>query len=169
MNDKVQAFLDAKKGAEMQKKEAKKQQALLDLGLYEKVYSPLPAYSEEYPFYEWDEAGQTGRYYKKAVVPVTDEEYAEILRYTTDAPENGRHPIAMTLKAIAIVVFIVGFIAGICYAFSFDVVGSYYSNRADMDFNFGVAFSYWGTTFIVGMLFLALSSIIQLLQDIKNK
>ncbi|MBQ7096620.1 MAG: hypothetical protein IJN96_00935 [Clostridia bacterium] len=41
MNDKVKAFLDAKKDAEMKKLEESKNKTLIELGLYEKEYAPM--------------------------------------------------------------------------------------------------------------------------------
>ena len=41
MNEKLKEFLDAKKEAEQKKYEEEKQKTLIELGLFEKVYSYL--------------------------------------------------------------------------------------------------------------------------------
>lgn len=44
MNERLKNFLDDKKDAEKRKYESEKQRALLELGLYEKVYAPIIGY-----------------------------------------------------------------------------------------------------------------------------
>ena len=104
MNEKVKQFLDwkktleAEKQAELEKKRAEefkkeKEQLLLKLGLFEKVYSeqPMDGISEEFPYYEYDKETNKYRYYKKVVVEVTDEEYAEICKYAQEEEQEKSH------------------------------------------------------------------------------
>lgn len=158
MNEKLKDFLDAKKDAEKKRYEEEKQKTLIELGLYEKVYSPDNNYSEEFSSSEWDSANLTNKYYKKVPVEITDEEYQEVKKYSKgDVLVQNNNPIATTLRVIAVLVYIVGFIGGI-------VIGD-----AVAEYSWGTAFIYWFVSFFSGTTILGFAEIIQLLHDIKNK
>lgn len=119
-------------------------------------------YNDEFPSFEWDIASSKGKYYKKVPIEITDEEYQEIKKYSKDdflAQNN--NPIAFTLKVIAILVYIVGFIGGIVMG---NAVAEY-----SWDFSWGSAFIFWFVSFFSGTTILGFAEIIQLLHDIKNK
>ena len=165
MNEKLKAFLDTKKAAETKKYEEEKQKTLIDLGLFEKVYSPGNKYSEEFCFSDWDSDTQQSKYYKKVPIEITEEEYQEVKKHLKkeDATEN--NPIAKALTIIAWVIFIAGFIAGIVFG-NVEVEGYY---RSYSEFSFALAFIYWCVSFISGMMFLGFAEIIKLLDAIKKK
>ena len=146
MNQQVQAFLDSEK----EKALRRRQEHLIDLGFYEKVYAPDDQSGEEYPFFDWD--SDKPRYYKKVVVDVTEEEYREILKYTAE-PEADRNAVATILAVIAWIIFIAGFIAGLGLVYD----------------TFAITLLCWLGSFISGMTFLGLSEIIKLLHAIKRK
>ena len=81
MNQRVQEFINQQKIQAEYNKNMEKAKVLNDLGLYDKEYSENPAWSEEYPDYEYDQETKEGRYFKKIPINVTDEEYEEILKY----------------------------------------------------------------------------------------
>ena len=169
MNEKVEGYLRFKKQEELEKYEKEKRETLINLGLYEKVYSPKNAYSNgEYCFSEWDSVNSTNRYYKKVPIEITDEEYNEIKAYyhKEDVAEN--NSIATALTVIALVVFISGFIAGIALGNVEVVKGTYYK-YTDTEFSFAIAFTYWCVSFISGTMLLAFAEIIKLLDAIKKK
>ena len=169
MNEKLKEFLDAKKDAEKKKYEKEKQKTLIELGLYEKVYSPDNNYSEEFSSSEWDSANSTYNYYKKVPVEITDEEYQEVKKYSKKDDTSEINPIATALTVIAWVVFIGGFIAGFVLGNEEVVVkGSYYT-YTDTEFSFTIAFAYWCVALISGTMFLGFAEIIKLLDAIKKK
>lgn len=158
MNEKLKEFLDAKKEAEQKKYEEEKQKTLIELGLFEKVYSPDDNYSEEYSCCEWDSANSTNKYYKKVTVEITDEEYQEVKKYSDlKNNDNDKNPIATILKVIAVIVYIAGFIA------SFFLGVDRYGDISAM------VMVWWIVFFISGTIYLGFAEIIQLLEDIKKK
>ena len=168
MNEKLKEFLDAKKEAEQKKYEEEKQKTLIELGLFEKVYSPDDNYSEEYSCCEWDSANLTNKYYKKVTVEITDEEYQEVKKYSKKEETTENNPIATALTVIAWIVFIGGFIAGIALG-TVEVERGYYYTYTDTEFSFVVAFVYWCVSLISGTMFLGFAEIIKLLDAIKKK
>lgn len=73
---KIEDFIAAKEA--QRKKE--KDQALIDLGLYEKVYAPgTRCNTEEYPFWDFDVI--PNRRYKKVALDITEEEYEKLKAY----------------------------------------------------------------------------------------
>ena len=165
MNEKLKEFLDAKKDAEKKKYEDEKQKTLIELGLFEKVYSPDDNYSEEYSSCEWDSANSTNKYFKKVPVEITDEEYQEVKKYSKKEETTENNPIATALSVIAWIVFIGGFIAGIASGI-IEVDGYYYDYT---EFSFAIAFIYWGVSLVSGTMFLGFAEIIKLLDAIKKK
>ncbi len=168
MHEKVKAYLDSRKKVEREKYEAVKSSTLLELDLYEKVYSEFDRYSREYPDVEWDKASHKDRYFKKVPIAVTDEEYKEILKYSKKEDSLDTNPIAIALTVIAYIIFIGGFIAGIALGNQDVVKGTYYQYTVT-EFSFAIAFTYWCIAFISGTMFLGFAEIIKLLHAIKNK
>ena len=168
MNEKLKEFLDAKKDAEKKAYEEKKKDTLIELGLFEKVYSENNAYSIEYPWSEWDSENSINKYYKKIPMEITDEEYEEVKKYSKKPVILGENPIATALTVIAWILFIGGFIAGIALG-TVEVERGYYYTYTDTEFSFAVAFVYWCASLISGTMFLGFAEIIKLLTDIKNK
>ena len=163
MNQKVQEFINQQKIQAEYNKNMEKAKVLNDLGLYDKEYSENPAWSEEYPDYEYDQETKEGRYFKKIPINVTDEEYAEILKYYSNIAINqdenneiksGNNSIATVFTVIAVIIFIAGFF-----------VGLYLGEEIGYD----VASICWGSSFLSGMFVLGFAEIIKLLNAIKNK
>ncbi len=168
MHEKVKEFLDAKKDAENKKYEEEKQKTLIELGLYEKVYSPDNNYSEEFSSPEWDNANSTYKYYKIVPVELTDEEFQEIKKYSKIETTTKSNPVAIALTVIAWIIFIGGFIAGIALG-TVEVERGYYYTYTDTEFSFAVAFVYWCVSLISGTMFLGFAEIIKLLDAIRRK
>ncbi len=166
MNEKLKRFLDIKKEEERKKYEDEKERILIELGLYEKVYSPDNSYNEEYYFSEWDSANSINRYYKKVPVEITDEEYFELKKYSKKEEPPINNPIFTALTAIAWIIFIGGFIAGIALGMVEVEIGHYYT---DTEFSFAIALVYWGISLISGTMVLGFAEIIKLLDAIKKK
>ena len=78
MNEKLQNFFSEQENSHTLEKQKQRNEHLIDLGLYEKVYSGKRECSEEYPFID-----QEGNSYKKVGIPVTDDEYRSCLLYTS--------------------------------------------------------------------------------------
>lgn len=157
MNTMVKEFLDTRKELELKNKMEEKEKVLIDLGLYEKVYSPDDDYSVEYSWVEWDNELSKNRYYKKVVVQVSDEEYEEIKKYSSKEVKKEKNVIATILTVVAWIMYIGGFILGI-------VLGSTLGGDS-----FIFVLIYWIAFFIGGTMYLAFAEIIKLLMDIKNK
>lgn len=166
MNQRVQEFINQQKIQFENNKNMEKAKVLNDLGLYDKEYSENPAWSEEYPDYEYDQVTQQGKYFRKIPISVTDEEYAEILKYSyidntqieSDDVKTNSNTIATIFSVIAVFIFILGLFLGIVLG---DVIG--------YKFSIGVALICWGSGFVGGMLMLGFAEIIKLLTAIKNK
>lgn len=166
MNQRVQEFINQQKIQLENNKNMEKAKVLNDLGLYDKEYSENPAWSEEYPDYEYDQVTQQGKYFRKIPISVTDEEYAEILKYSnidntqieSDDVKTNSNTIATIFSVIAVFIFILGLFLGIVLG---DAIG--------YKFSIGVALICWGSGFVGGMLMLGFAEIIKLLNAIKNK
>mgnify|MGYP000900823321 FL=1 len=166
MNQKVQEFINQQKIQLENNKNMEKAKVLNDLGLYDKEYSENSAWSEKYPEYEYDQVTQQGKYFRKIPISVTDEEYAEILKYSnidntqieSDDVKTNSNTIATIFSVIAVFIFILGLFLGIVLG---DAIG--------YKFSIGVALICWGSGFVGGMLMLGFAEIIKLLTAIKNK
>ena len=138
------------------------------MGLYEKVYSPDNSYNEEYYLSDWDSAKSINRYYKRVPIVITDEEYLEVCKYSKKEEPPVNNPIFTALTAIAWIIFIGGFIAGIALG-TVEVERGYHYTYTDTEFSFAIAVVYWGISLISGTMFLGFAEIIKLLETIKNK
>lgn len=169
MNEKLKKFLDSKKDTKTQKYDETKQKILIDLGLYEKVYSPDNKPSKEFSLYEWDSVNQVNKYYKKVPIEITDEEYQEIKKYVKEEEKKeekvSNNPVATTLIFIAWVIFLGGFIAGVALGKEQVLRGYSYTTV----FSFANAFVYWWISFISATLVRGFAEIIKLLDDINKK
>lgn len=168
MHEKVQEFINEKKNEERRIYDSKKSQLLISLGLTEKVYSDSKEYSYEFPYSE-NVDGEL-KWYKIKAIEITDEEYEEIKKYSSknnyvEAPNN---TIATILTVIAWIVYIAGFLAGMCLA-NVEVTRGYYYTHTETEFSIGIALMYWGIALVSGTLFLGFAEIIKLLQGIKDK
>lgn len=167
MNKVVEKFIEKQKAELEAKNNLKKEKLLIDLGIYDKEYSDNTAWSEEYPKYEYDQNTQEAKYYKIVPIQVTDEEYAEILKYSNLNKEeetdksNNKNTISQVFTGIAWAIFILGFILG--FAMGYQQIE--YSDK----FKFSVALIYWCISFVSGMVMLGFSEIIKLLNELKNK
>ena len=147
MHEMVESFLKQQKSEET----VRKNKHLIELGLYEKVYSNSTTYSDEFPYPEEDEKGAIINYYKKVAIDITDEEYAEIKKHSFNYSPN-KNMVALALTVIAWIIYVAGFIGGFIVA----------DNAA-------AALTYWFGALISGTTFLGFAEIIKLLNDIKNK
>ena len=165
MHEKLVEFLNDKKDLEIKKYEKKKRETLIDLGLYEKVYSPDNEYSNEFCLSEWDDTIQANKYYKNVPIEITDEEYQEVKKYSKIEDEPTNNPVAVALTIIAWVIFIGGFIAGIALG-TVEIEKGY---NTYTEFSVAIAFVYWCVALISGTIFLGFAEIIKLLDAIKKK
>lgn len=89
MNEKVQAYLEAKRAEQAANEERKsvsqdreralyRRRVLIKAGLFYKEYTDLKYKTDQYPNYD----AQVGKYFAAVTYPVTDEEFEEIERYT---------------------------------------------------------------------------------------
>ena len=88
MNERVENYLKSKKEAEQKKQAAYREKVLLAADLYKREYL-----EKEPDDVEWDDNliwdSERQQYYKKVAIQVTDEEFAEIEKYSTEkAPEE---------------------------------------------------------------------------------
>lgn len=125
MNQKVEEFLAKAKAAEKQQAEKEKRRVLISAGLYEKETTYSDKYTDQCPYYDNEKRQYYGT--KKNPVEVTEEEYAEILKYTKAQKENEEEEILReapindgaekTLNSIATLTLVCGIIAAIiCFA-----------------------------------------------------
>ncbi len=85
MDTKVKEFLDAAKAKEREAFERKRDEHLISLGLIDEESEVVREYSSYYStrFEKWDVDKKLYYYDRKQPVKVTDEEYEEILKYST--------------------------------------------------------------------------------------
>lgn len=163
MNEFVSSYIEKKQEEIRLQKEAQKKEKLIKLGIFEKIYQGEEGYDPQEACYEWNAELQSGTYYNRIPVEVTDEEYEEILKLSNEQGEitTENNPVAAALKFIAWAVYAIGFIMGIIMG---NELGAY-----NGEFNFGMALACWLMAFIGGTLFLGFSEIIKLLHEIKYK
>ena len=150
MNEKIQAFLDAKKQEELAKKQAEKDKLLIDLGLSEKEYLPSGNLSDEYPEYD----RETKSYYKLKAIAVTEEEFEKIKKYAGKKEDNvSSNGIATILTVIAWITYAAGFMAGLAL---FEMLEWY-------------ILLIWLAAFLSGTVYLGFAEIIKLLTQIRDK
>lgn len=161
MDKLVEDYLNkmAKKEAEDKRKE--KNKLLLKLGLYEKKYSENNEYSQDFRNREYDSSTGKYRYFKIQPAEVSDEEYAQILKYqemekNQEPAGDEKNGTATVFGVLAWIIFIVGFLAGIVLFFNEEL-------------SFLAGMSCWAASFVSGMFFVGISDALQLLTDIKNK
>lgn len=114
--------------------------------MFEKECRPKGGDPSKYPHYEYD----TSKYYNKVPIPVTDEEYEQILKHTETPKRDGA---AGALSFIGVLIYIIGFIVG-CF---------FVKN------SFTTALSYWVDAFVSGTMMLGFAEIIKLLHKINSK
>jgi len=155
MHEIIKNYIDKKNKDYQNRLEKEKELFLLERDLYEKEYSPHGIYDNEYYFSEWDKESNTTKYYKKKAIEISDEDYEELLKVERlgvkkITPSNS---IATSLKAIAIIIYILGGIASIVLA----------------PYEEYLFFTASFNTFILGTMFLGFSEKIKLLHQINNK
>lgn len=163
MNEKLQEFFIQEENSRNLEKQKQRNQHLVDLGLYEKVYSGKQECSEEYPFIDGE-----GNTYKKVGIDVTDEEYRKICEY---APLENTEPshantLSKALNVLAVLLIIAGVIIGLALGTQ-EIESEYYYSRTV--FSFALALPYWAGGIISGAIFLAFAEIIRLLDKISKK
>ena len=160
MHAKIEEFLKNQKELEAKRieeeKEKEKKKVLEELRLFEKEYSPTGESTQEYSYIEYDSEGGE-KFYKKVYFDITDEELAEIKKYSKSGRTNekSKNPVCVILSVIAIITYVAAFIAGCCIA----------ANEGDAT----IASICWGLGFISGSFTLGFAEIIKLLDIIKNK
>lgn len=126
MDNRVRAFIDQKKAEKYAKEYAQKNDVLIRLGLYDKVYSPIPLSgpTSEYPNSEWDYNTNSYKYYRCVPFEVSDAEFEELLKYTGKSKETGVFAnIGKKLKLLANVMFWLTFIGALVCGLIFIIVG----------------------------------------------
>ncbi len=163
MNEKLQNFFSEQENSHTLEKQKQRNEHLIDLGLYEKVYSGKRECSEEYPFID-----QEGNSYKKVGIPVTDDEYRRICEYAPQksAKSTRADILSKALNIFAVLLIVVCFFMGLALGTQEIDMGSYFSETV---FSFAAALPYWMGGIISGVLFLALAEIIRLLGRIAEK
>jgi hypothetical protein len=147
MHELVKEYLDEASKEEKERRE----QFLIDEGLYEDIYTKAKKASDEFPLCD-DE----GRYYRREVVAVTDEEYELILKakQKSNSKTNG---IVIALNVIA-------WLNAITFVIASMVIASVSSEYAVSTFIACIITGFISTTFIF-----AFSKIISLLQELVNQ
>ena len=179
MHKYVDEFIEQQKAAKLQEdadllrveqeiEQEKRINILRQVGFIEKVYFDGNGdfNDEEYPHCEWDPVSQSNRYYKEIPYDITDEEYAEILKYVpsevieeakADTNPPSGSAISLALKFFAGIEIIGGAITGIALA---DI---------GYEFNFALMLGIWAGCGLAGCLLLGFAKVIDLLQDIRDK
>lgn len=146
---------------EKQKKTIQKnrKQFLIDNNICERVYNPSEdsEYSDEYPYRDRD----TGKWFKKEPIDVTDEEFEMIQKAYNEAhtekPES--NGIATFFMVLGWITVIAGLIESLSAA----------SGDKGESFTFSVFIIHFAVTLIASMMYFGFGEVIKLLNDIKNK
>lgn len=154
MHEKVRDFIESKRVIAEETRKRAKNRHLINLGLYEREYIE-GGFSNEYTEYDAD----TGKYYKKIAIQVSDEDYEELCSLADVEKEDIKNPIAQTLTIFGWVVIIGGFIGGI-------TLGAVSSPGYENDFMWSVALALWVRAFVVGIISLGFAEIIKLLHKL---
>ena len=147
MNEKLKQFLDAKKEEEEKKYQDEKKKTLIKLGLSERVYAKEGEDLSSFPVSEYDPEMEAYRFYRDQAIDITDEEYEQLKMYLKSTTKSKTSPVAMTIRALAIVVLI----GGVIFSAVYDIP----------------TFSW--SSFVYAMMTLGFAEIIQLLHEINNK
>lgn len=166
MHELLKKYIENKEIQKREKLEKEKKQFLLDRNLVEKNYSPDNKYSDDYPYYDYDEELKDYRYYNESEISITDEEYELLRSYEDEEKCNGNNAIAFALKVIACIIFVCGFIGGFVWGTQEISLGSHYSKT---EFSFTIALTCWLTSFVSGIFVLGFAEVISLLQRILQK
>lgn len=170
MNEKLEKYLK-----KLENEKIKSYQEYLQRqGVYDGIeYSPNNMWSSEYPCCD-----DQKRFYKKIPIELTAEDIEKIDKYIDiekkDEDKNKnisadndnrnfsvnyyeKNYIAVAIKVIAILTYIVGFICGIVFG------------GADYEFSWGLAFTYWCAFAVSGTITLGFAEVINLLNQITWK
>ena len=151
MNEQVKMYLEEEKKKQEALLKTKKEKDLISRGLVEKEFTNATTDTEEYPNRTDD-----GRYFKIISTDVSDDEYHLISQIPKDQGKFNLQ-IENILGIIGWVVIISGVI-----------IGGNLGRISEREFSFAIAITYWGISFISGVLFLGFSEIIKLLKKILN-
>ena len=149
MHGMVKSFLDAQK--ERENKE--RQELLIELGFFEKEYSPNNVYCEAYPFAEWNAEQKCQNFYKKVAIEMSEEEFQDVMKYFKQVKPTPKNGVASLLTAIAVITFVLGGISGLVLAQQ----------------SIGLLLMTWYATFVGGVLLIGFSQVIKLLHEILKK
>lgn len=149
MQTKVQEYLQAQREKKAEQERRVREKTLLKLGLWEPEYARSAADPDgEYPCKD-----EEGRRYRRVPIAVSDEEWAEIARYEEEGVLPGarrRNPVGRALWIAAMVLFIGGGTVGLLAAVDAGPLP--------------VAVGIWVPAAVYGLVLLALSEIIRLLE-----
>jgi hypothetical protein len=154
LTNKVKEFIEFEEAKLEKNKENEKSELLINLGLYEELYSDTERDTDDYPF-----EGTNGKYYKKVACETTDDEFNKIIKFTSQN-EVVNNKVSSTLLGIAYTIYIIGAIAGFAG-------GTTYLDNGE--FSIVVALSIWVSAFLSGTLFLAFGEVLKLLHKISCK
>jgi hypothetical protein len=146
MEEKVQDYL----------RKAKEQELIKRRLAYKKFYPPNEVTKEMKQKLDYDDTKK--QYFEIMPCEVTDEEFDQILKLPLLEKES-KLPFILTF--LGYIIFVLGFVGGISIA---NQTVSYLSS-----FNWGIALGIWAGALLVGMIFIGLGKVIELLNDLKYK
>ena len=153
MDEQVKNYIETKLAEKRKIDEMEKEELLLREGLYKKVYSPNDEKSDEFPKVEVDQHGNE-KYFKRVFPEIDDKEYAVIKKLAGEKKRDKELSIVGTIfKIFAIIILLIGIFISI----------------GMMSYDTATGFTTLITYFVMAMGCFAVSTIIQLLMDIKNK
>lgn len=155
MNIEVQNYIDKKKELLKKQHTEFKNKKIIEWNLYEKIYTDTNDNSDEIHYSEWDEEKHCTVYYIRKPYDISDEQFEEIekLNNELNAPALSKNNVATGIKIIAIIIYIIGFFAGLVF------IGD----------EFIISVWYWIGSLITGTFILGFSEVIKLLHEINNK
>ena len=164
VQDVINNLQDEVKMIEDQNKERllkKRNQSLINLGLYEKEYSSSDEKTENYPYSELKDG--KNRFYKKKVIDINEEDLNKILQLTQQKKEleevmnhknKDKNNVASLLLSLGISLYFLTFFVGVLSLISGDVA---------------IGFAFIISGLFVGSILYGFSEVIKLLTKINNK
>lgn len=153
MSEILKEFIEKKEAERKAVREKERNDVLIELGLFKKVYSESDGWSSEYPYRD---DSNCDKYFAREVLDISDEDYARILELTKPKVKNNNKMVNV-LTIMAVIIFVVGFMIGL-------IGGS-----AHYEFEFVTAMYIWVISFFCGLSFLVYAEIIKILHNIYLK
>lgn len=148
MHKLLKKYFDDKEKIDRDNYEYKRNDQLMKLGLFETIYGKNKEQTPEFPYYD----AEKNKFYNVEPIEISDSDYERLCEYE-DIMTIKRNKVASVIEVFALLIFLFGLIASVTYGILCEPV-------------YGVVC--FLIVFFIGLLFLGISEIIYLLEEIKE-